>query len=110
MARASGHAEREGVVGMHGLKNYNLIVEPWLGNPGPTRPRGRPGYRWRVTWKLQGEFYAEGFEDSHAEARAAAEAFLAKQGIEIMSLSRPVLRSPAARTAEPAGELSQPRG
>lgn len=77
---------------MHGLKNYNLVVEPWPGNPGPNGPRGRPGYRWRVTWKRQGEFYAEGFEDSHASARAAAEAFLAEQGIEIMSLSRPLLR------------------
>ena len=95
---------------MHGLKNYNLIVEPWLGNPGPTRPRGRPGYRWRVTWKLQGEFYAEGFEDSHAQARAAAEAFLAKQGIEIMSLSRPVLRTPEVLASQPAKQLSQPRG
>ena len=80
---------------MHGLKNYNLVVEPWPGNPGPTGPRGRPGYRWRVTWKLQGEFYAEGFEDSHASARAAAEAYLTRQGIEIMSLSRAEVR-PAA--------------
>jgi hypothetical protein len=87
---------------MHGLKNYNLIVEPWPGNPGPIRPRGRPGYRWRVTWKLQGEFYAEGFEDSHASARAAAEAFLAKQGIQIMSLSRPLLREAAEFAAAPA--------
>jgi hypothetical protein len=86
---------RRGGIEMHGLKNYNLIVEPWLGNPGPNGPRGRTGYRWRVTWKLQGEFYAEGFEDSHAAARAAAEAFLAKQGIQIMSMSRPALRAPA---------------
>ena len=78
---------------MHGLKNYNLVVEPWPGNPGPTGPRGRPGYRWRVTWKLKGEFYAEGFEDSHASARAAAEAYLAQQGIQIMSLSRPDMRT-----------------
>src|SRR3546814_14064094 len=79
---------------MHGLKNYNLIVEPWPGNPGPNGPRGRAGYRWRVTWKLQGEFYAEGFEDSHAAARAAAEAFLGKQGIQIMSLSQPAPPAP----------------
>lgn len=96
---------------MHGLKNYNLVVEPWPGNPGPSGPRGRRGYRWRVTWKLQGEFYAEGFEDSHASARAAAEAYLAKQGIEIMSLSRPSLHSPAeisAGTADnPLKHISQ---
>ena len=79
---------------MHGLKNYNLVVEPWPGNPGPNGPCGRRGYRWRVTWKLQGEFYAEGFEDSHPTARAAAEAYLAKQSIEIMSLRRPALRAP----------------
>ncbi len=78
---------------MHGLKNYNLIVEPWLGNPGPTGLRGRTGYRWRVTWKHQGEFYAEGFEDSHALARAAAEAYLSKQGVQIMSLSQPTMRA-----------------
>src|SRR3546814_8040640 len=67
---------------MHGLKNYNLSVEPWPGNPGPNGPRGRAGYRWRVNWQLQGEFYAEGFEDSHSAPRAAAEAFLGKQGIQ----------------------------
>lgn len=94
---------------MHGLKNYNLIVEPWPGNPGPNGPRGRPGYRWRVTWKLKGEFYAEGFEDSHATARAAAEAFLARQGIQIMSLSRPVPPAPASFAAGPEKQLS-PRG
>ncbi len=80
-----------GVVEMQGLKNYNLVVEPWLGNPGPQGPRGRRGYRWRVTWTLKGEFYAEGFEDTHAAARAAAEAYLVGQGIEIMSLNRPRL-------------------
>lgn len=82
---------------MQGLKNYNLIVEPWPGNPGPDRARGRPGYRWRVMWHRQGEFYAEGFEDSHATARAAAEAYLVKQGIELMSLSRPLQRQDAAK-------------
>ena len=91
---------------MHGLKNYNLVVEPWPGNPSPNGPRGRPGYRWRVTWRLQGEFYAEGFEDSHAKARAAAEAYLAKQGIEIMSLSRPVPRAPGEVSPEMSGEMS----
>src|SRR3546814_3263922 len=84
MCSFQGTCKGKGDVGMHGLKNYNLIVEPWPGNPGPNGPRGRAGYRWRVTWKLQGEFYAEGFEDSHAAARAAAEAFLGKQGIQIM--------------------------
>ncbi len=84
---------------MYGLKNYNLVVEPWLGNPGPLgRPLGRPGYRWRVTWKLESEFYAEGFEDSHATARAAAESYLAEQGIEIISLSRPLPPLPAEKT------------
>ncbi len=84
---------------MYGLKNYNLVVEPWLGNPGPLgRPRGRPGYRWRVTWKLESEFYAEGFEDSHATARAAAESYLAEQGIEIISLSRPLPPLPVEKT------------
>lgn len=80
---------------MHGLKNYNLVVEPWPGNPGPLgRPRGRSGYRWRVTWEREGEFYAEGFEDTHATARAAAESFLLKQGIEVLSM-----------TKRPAGDL-----
>jgi hypothetical protein len=106
-AETSGARQRKrDVVKMHGLKNYNLVVEPWLGNPGPNGPRGRAGYRWRVTWKLQGEFYAEGFEDSHATARAAAEAFLTKQGIEIMSLSRPALRPPLP-VAAPVRQFSQ---
>ena len=87
---------------MYGLKNYNLVVEPWPGNPGPLgRPLGRRGYRWRVTWKLESEFYAEGFEDSHATARAAAERYLIKQGIKIISLSRPSQPAPASET-EPA--------
>ena len=74
---------------MYGLKNYNLVVEPWPGNPGPLGgPSGRPGYRWRVTWTAESEFYAEGFADTHAIARAAAESYLVQQGIEIMSLSR----------------------
>ena len=92
---------------MHGLKNYNLVVEPWPGNPGPNGPRGRAGYRWRVTWKLKGEFYAEGFEDSHASARAAAEAYLAAQGIEIMSLSRPVLRAAVELPGSSSKQASQ---
>ncbi|MEQ8356914.1 MAG: hypothetical protein RH942_15335 [Kiloniellaceae bacterium] len=91
---------------MHGLKNYNLIVEPWRGNPGPNGPRGRPGYRWRVTWKLNGEFYAEGFEDSHATARAAAESYLADRGIQVMSLSRPAPRAPADFLAASAKQVS----
>lgn len=82
---------------MHGLKNYNLVVEPWPGNPGPNGPRGRPGYRWRVTWKLNGEFYAEGFEDTHAAARGAAEAYLTERGIEVMSPGRLAMRPPAVR-------------
>lgn len=99
MARAKRN--RSGVT-MHGLKNYNLVVEPWPGNPGPYGRRGRRGYRWRVSWKLKGEFYAEGFEDSHAAARAAAEAYLADQGIEIMSLSRPLTDGTAALSARAA--------
>mgnify|MGYP006908348129 FL=1 len=60
-----------------------------------------------MTWKLQGEFYAEGFEDSHSTARAAAEAYLAEQGIQIMSLSRPTLRAPVDLRPSPAKQASQ---
>lgn len=65
-------------------KNYNLIVEPWRGNRRMGGFTGRPGYRWKVTWRLDGEFYAEGFEDTHAAARAAAEKFLEERGVELM--------------------------
>ncbi len=96
---------RAGLVEMHGLKNYNLVVEPWPGNPGPLRPVGRPGYRWRVTWELNGEFYAEGFEDTHSTARAAAEAYLTQQGIKVMSAYRPALRAIAEKArAEKSAE------
>ena len=69
-------------------KNYNLIVEPWRGNRRLGGFSGRPGYRWKVTWRLEGDFYAEGFEDTHAAARAAAEKFLTERGIELMGRSR----------------------
>src|SRR3546814_20027832 len=86
---------------MHGLKNYSLIVEPWPGNPGPNGPLGRAGYRWRVPWKLQGEFYAEGFEDSPAAARAAPAAFLGTPGIQLMSLSQPAPPTPGTFSVGP---------
>lgn len=64
------------------MKKYNLIIEPWRDLPGSVR-RGQSGFRWRVSWELDGLYYAEGFADSHAEAREAAEAYLIDKGVKL---------------------------
>ncbi len=67
------------------VKNYTLVVEPWRGDPGERKLMGETSYKWRVTWQLNGSFYAEGFADSHAAARGAAEDFLVEKGIELVT-------------------------
>ena len=65
------------------LKRHNIVIERWAGNPGPSDQRGKPGFRWTVTYEKDGIFQVQGFEDTHAEARAAAEACLVERGIDI---------------------------
>ena len=70
-------------------KRHNIIIERWPGNPGPSDKRGKPGFRWTVTYEKDGVFQVQGFADTHAEARIAAEACLVERGIDINWLSRP---------------------
>ena len=65
------------------LKKHNILIEPWRHEPGPGEALGAPGYRWTVSYETDGRFFAQGFEDSHAGARAAAEAFLVEKGIDL---------------------------
>ena len=65
------------------VKQHNIIIERWPGNPGPDGRRGTPGFRWTVTYEKGGRFQVQGFENTHAEARAAAEACLLERGIEL---------------------------
>jgi len=65
------------------VKKHNIIIERWPGNPGPSSERGTPGFRWTVSYEKEGRFYGQGFEDTHAAARAAAERFLIDQGVDL---------------------------
>ncbi len=86
------------------MKRHNILIEPWRGNPGQDHLRGAPGFRWTVSYEADGLCYAQGFEDSHAEARAAAESFLIEKGINLnwqgkASPTVSVIRPPVRRTA-----------
>src|SRR3546814_2510886 len=65
------------------MKKHDILIEPWRGNPGPRSQRGNDGFRWTVSYERDGRFYAQGFADSHAEARAAAESYLKEQGVDL---------------------------
>ena len=65
------------------VKKHNMIIERWAGSPGSRDARGGSCFRWTVTYEKSGMFRVQGFEDSHAAARAAAEACLAERGIDI---------------------------
>jgi hypothetical protein len=89
------------------MKKHDILIEPWRGNPGPRSQKGSEGFRWTVSYEKEGRFYAQGFADSHAEARAAAEAYLKEQGVDLNWQSTPsnsvkVLR-PRSRSATARG-------
>ena len=85
------------------MKSHNILIEPWRETSTFTYERGEPLFRWTVTYaaadKGEGEGaghldstdrgktvclrYAQGTARTHAEAREAAEAFLAERGIEL---------------------------
>src|SRR3546814_7947679 len=71
------------------MKKHDILIEPWRGNPGPRNQRGNDGFRWTVSYERDGRFYAQGFADSHAEARAAAESYLKEQGVDLNWQSGP---------------------
>jgi len=90
------------------MKKHDILIEPWRGNPGPRPKKGTEGFRWTVSYEKDGRFYAQGFADSHAEARTAAEDYLKEQGVDLnwqsststsAKVLRPRSRPATARTA-----------
>ena len=81
------------------LKSHNILIEPWRETSTFTYERGEPLFRWTVTYEVDDETprevrngkagqavclrYGQGTARTHAEARQAAEAFLAERGIEL---------------------------
>ncbi len=90
------------------MKKHDILIEPWRGNPGQRTKKGTEGFRWTVSYEKDGRFYAQGFSDSHAEARTAAEDYLKEQGVDLnwqsatstsSKVLRPRSRPATARTA-----------
>ena len=65
------------------VKKHNIIIERWPGEIGPHGKRMPPCFRWTVTYEKDGVFQVQGYEDTHAAARAAAEACLVERGIDM---------------------------
>jgi hypothetical protein len=73
------------------VKRHNIIIERWPGSRGPDGRRVEPCFRWTVTFEKNGIFQVQGYEETHALARAAAEACLIERGIDLnwLKLSSP---------------------
>lgn len=75
------------------LKSHNILIEPWRETSNFTYERGERLFRWTVTYRAaesdQGAEqrtvvrFGQGMARTHAEARQAAEDFLAERGIEL---------------------------
>jgi len=70
------------------LKSHNILIEPWRETSNFTQQRGERLFRWTVTYQKgegqeQGVRFGQGTARTHAEARQAAEDFLAERGIEL---------------------------
>ena len=85
------------------MKSHNILIEPWRETSTFTYERGEPLFRWTVTYESADEArkaapdschdgraksavclrFGPGTARTHAEARQAAEAFLAERGIEL---------------------------
>lgn len=65
------------------VKRHNIIIERWPGTPGPDGRRNEPCFRWTVTYEKDGLFQVQGYAESHASAREAAEACLIERGIDL---------------------------
>lgn len=66
------------------LKSHNILIEPWRETSNFTQQRGERLFRWTVTYqKREGVRFGQGTARTHAEARQAAEEFLAERGIEL---------------------------
>ncbi len=71
------------------MKKHDILIEPWRGSRESKNRAGSTEFRWTVSYEKDGRFYAQGFADSHAEARAAAEAYLKDQGVNLDWQSSP---------------------
>lgn len=65
------------------MKSHNILIEPWRETSGFTHQRGEPLFRWTVSYEQDGVRFGQGTARTHAEARHAAENFLAERGIEL---------------------------
>jgi hypothetical protein len=65
------------------LKNHNILIEPWQETSSFTYERGERLFRWTVSYERDGVRFGQGIARTHAEARQAAEDFLAERGIEL---------------------------
>ena len=60
-----------------------------------------------MSYEKDGRFYAQGFADSHAEARAAAESYLKEQGVDLNWQSSP---SKSVKVLRPRSKPATARG
>ena len=67
----------------HRVKRHNIIIERWPGTRGPDGRREEPCFRWTVTYEKDGIFQVQGYAETHASAREAAEACLIERGIDL---------------------------
>lgn len=69
------------------MKSHNILIEPWREPAGLTQQRGERLFRWTVSYTAENERqvvrFGQGTARTHAEARQAAEDFLAERGIEL---------------------------
>ena len=65
------------------MKNHNILIEPWRETSSFTYERGERLFRWTVSYEREGVRFGQGIARTHAEARQAAEEFLAERGIEL---------------------------
>ncbi len=75
------------------MKSHNILIEPWRETSSLTHERGERLFRWTVTYRYEegrqaegprsGVRFGQGTARTHAEARQAAEEFLAERGVEL---------------------------
>lgn len=65
------------------MKSHNILIEPWRETSSFTYQRGEQLFRWTVSYEQEGVRFGQGTARTHAEARQAAEDFLAERGIEL---------------------------
>ncbi|MEO3427589.1 hypothetical protein AAFN88_01945 [Pelagibius sp. CAU 1746] len=75
------------------MKSHNILIEPWREMSNLTHERGERLFRWTVTYRYEqgrqaegaqgGVRFGQGTARTHAEARQAAEDFLAERGVEL---------------------------